>query len=344
MEKNKLRELVEQAKQGSRWAMSQLMEEYKHPVQGTCRAVIRDEAEADRLAQEAFQTAFDRISELGCADDFLPWVTQIAKEKCGGMRVSTGSALERKKPTGLRRQEKSTALSTGGEPNALSTDVKYPQTAQNVPAKKKSPLAGILIAAAALLVVALLAGVAVLFAGRKNLPVTGDSGETMVEYIFVSDDDALRAYAEFFDSNYSTGSDKVCFADVTGDGAEEMLVIQRPNNEESWLHIYNIRSGSVKEIYNVDENGPLESMGIVALCEYDGRQCLYERVVYSWTENGSYEEAIFYLDENGKRITLEEWNEETDAEPLVTSIFHFSDFEEIRNLGVWARDAFAAAE
>lgn len=342
MEKNKLRELVEQARMGNKWAMSSLFEEYKHPVRGVCRTMVHDQTQAERIADEAFDKAFNQLGELDKPEDFLPWVTQIAREKCGAIRISTGTALKTNKQTALRKAEKSTALDKHRKGGALSTDVIYPQTAAAEPAGRKSKTAGIIIAVSAVIVLALAAGVAVLFFGRRDLPAIEAPDGELLEYIFVSDDNVLRGYAEFFDSHYSVDDDKVCFADVTNDGREEMLVIDRPNNEESWLYIYTLGSGRVEEIYNVNDNGPLESMGIVALCEYEGKQCMYERVVYSWTENGSYEESIFYLDENGGRVELARWDETTDAEALTTGIFHFNDFDEIRNLGVWAQDAFVA--
>jgi len=342
MEKNKLREHIEQAKMGNYRAMDSLSAEYKQQVLGACRSMIRDEAEAERVTAETFRTAFDRLGELDNPGDFLPWVTQIAREKCGGMRVSAGTSVEKKTEKRLSSVGKSGTLQKAEGSGALSADVIYPQNGQAAPAKKKSKAAGIIVAVSALLVLALAAGVAVLFAGRDRVQPVVSAADAQEDYAQIPAGDAFRAYADYFGKNYSVDDDKVLFCDVTNDGQKEMLVIECPNEQESYLYIYTASRGRVREIlsYNVDEYGTLESMGVVGLCEYKSKQCIYERLVYGWTESGGYDETIFYLNENGEREVLAYWNQYDDPKPLDTGEFHFTDFDEIRRLGMWAGDAF----
>ena len=335
MEKNKLRELVEQAKMGNRWSMSTLTEEYKQQVRGVCRSMIADETRADLMAHEAFQTAYDRLSELDNPEDFLPWVTQIAREKCGAMRVTKGTALEKKQEKRLSKAEKKTALAKPDKSGAPAVTMPVEQP------KKKSKAAGIIVGAAALLVLVLLAGVVALFVGRKPQPEAVVSEADVPEFTIVSDEDALEEYEEIFEKCFNYNEDKVYFADVTGDGTEELFVIDCSQSEGTKLFIYSYSSkGSPRKLYELEGFDTIESMGMVGMCEYEGKQCIYELQVYGNTPTGGYYESIFCFDNEGNRDVRAYWTDKTHPEAHGIGSYNFNDYRDIRKEGEWAYKFF----
>ncbi|MBE6758614.1 MAG: sigma-70 family RNA polymerase sigma factor [Ruminococcaceae bacterium] len=343
MEKNKLRELVEQAKMNNRGAMDQLTAEYRQQVIDSCLAMSRDRDEAAKIAQDSFRIAFERLGELDSAENFLPWVSLIARGRCGtgtGTGASTGTGLKKFEGLATTGQPgQSGQLSCPDAPGALSTDAPahIPITLGGSKPKKGK----IVAAVSALLALALIAGTAYVMLSRGKDRQTADQSGVSWSAAEVNGSELHQAYAEFFDRTYNAMKDKVLLTDVTDDGSDELLVV-RTDDAGTKLNIYTIDAdGRLMELYNVDEYGDLESMGSVGLCEYEGKQCIYEFVLPTWAgEDAQYTETIFYFDENGERVPLAYWDETIDRVPLDTGSGHFAEFSDVRREADWAKDAF----
>lgn len=340
MEKNRLRELVEQAKMGNRMAMSSLMAEYRQHVAATCRSVIADEDAVGKITGEVFDTAYERLGELKQPEDFLPWVTQIAKDRCGAIRVSEGAAIAAAGTTALDRAPSgSSALSVPQQAGGLTV----PSPSPAAPAKKKKKWW--IAAVAAVAVLALAGGAAALFFGRSAPAADGGSaGEDWLDSQ-PTDSAVAETYAEHFSSLYDVNEDMVVLCDLSGDDVGEMLVLDCSGHDESRLNIYTILpDGTVSRIYDMDETGPMESRYVIGLCRYDGQQCLYELQVDGWTPESTYTETVFCFDDSGSKVIMEQW-EGSMAEPdTAMGQFNFSDYEDIREVVRWAYVAFEGEE
>lgn len=339
MEKNKLRELVEQARMGNRMAMSSLVAEYRPHILGTCRSVICDEASAQSITNQVFDSAYERLSELKQPEDFLPWVTRIAKDKCGAVQLRQNTSPAKAGTTALDRTDGKDSLAVPGQAGGLQTAAQPGELAPvSASGKKKKAWIAVASVAAALV---LLAGTAAILFTRGNPSAGKETGLPGWLDTQSTDLDTADAYEEFFESTYDVNEDMLILCDVTADGSGEMLVLDRHNSDESRLNIYTLLAdGTVQRIYDMDKAGSMEAQYVIGLCEYEGKQCIYELQVDGWTGDSAYTESIFCLDSGGNRIVLEKWEGSMSEPGPMMGEFNFSRYEEIRDIVKWSYAVF----
>src|SRR5262249_49690258 len=71
-------QIVERVCDGNIEFFEILLRRYNQRVYRTARSVLRNDAEAEEVAQEAWVRAFDRLSQFAGRGRFASWVTQIA--------------------------------------------------------------------------------------------------------------------------------------------------------------------------------------------------------------------------------------------------------------------------
>ena len=87
-----LKELVHKAAAGDRAAFEELYRETCRSVYFTCLNILKDEQEAQDIAQDVYLTAFEQLSTLEDADKFKSWLHRIAANK-------SIKRLQKKKPS-----------------------------------------------------------------------------------------------------------------------------------------------------------------------------------------------------------------------------------------------------
>ena len=112
-------------------------------------------------------------------------------------------------------------------------------------------------------------------------------------------------YREYFYTRFDD-SDHVVLADVTGDGCEEMLVVD-PDGFEINGYVFTVASEEVKEIYT-NSGSSVHAGGFYGwyLVERDGGYCLGEEGFGMWQGVGILSFTQYTLDENGNKTVVEE--------------------------------------
>ena len=87
-----LKELVHKAAAGDRAAFEELYRETCRSVYFTCLNILKDEQEAQDIAQDVYLTAFEQLGTLEDADKFKSWLHRIAANK-------SIKRLQKKKPS-----------------------------------------------------------------------------------------------------------------------------------------------------------------------------------------------------------------------------------------------------
>ncbi|MGN0624275.1 MAG: RNA polymerase sigma factor [Oscillospiraceae bacterium] len=82
MEKEQIKNLVLQARQGDKKAFGQLYSETGRAVYFNCLKLVGNEQEAQDIMQETFMTALEKLDDLKFPENFSPWVNRIAINKC----------------------------------------------------------------------------------------------------------------------------------------------------------------------------------------------------------------------------------------------------------------------
>jgi RNA polymerase sigma-70 factor (ECF subfamily) len=76
------KQLVARAKKGDRGAFEQLVLAHQAGLRQFCRLLLRDDAEADDAAQEAFFKAYQKIAQFNGKGTFKSWLLGIAANHC----------------------------------------------------------------------------------------------------------------------------------------------------------------------------------------------------------------------------------------------------------------------
>jgi RNA polymerase sigma-70 factor (ECF subfamily) len=71
-------ELVERARGGNHWAEEMLYRRHSAFIVGLCTRLLRQPNEADDVVQDAFVSAFERLSQLHETSQFRSWLASIA--------------------------------------------------------------------------------------------------------------------------------------------------------------------------------------------------------------------------------------------------------------------------
>lgn len=82
MEKEKIADLVLQARRGNKNAFGQLYSETGRSVYFNCLKLLGNVQEAQDITQETFITALQKLDGLQFPENFSPWVNRIAINKC----------------------------------------------------------------------------------------------------------------------------------------------------------------------------------------------------------------------------------------------------------------------
>lgn len=101
------RELVERATQGETAAFAELVHRHATLAYAVARWRVRDQATAADVVQEAFATAFERLSRLREPDRFGPWLRKLVVAEC--------ARLAREERRASRRVAELSALADGAE-------------------------------------------------------------------------------------------------------------------------------------------------------------------------------------------------------------------------------------
>jgi RNA polymerase sigma-70 factor, ECF subfamily len=75
-------EWIERCLRGEERAYAQLVQRYERMVRSVVRRLIVSDAEVDDLAQAAFVTAYENLSQYNADARFSTWLCQIALNKC----------------------------------------------------------------------------------------------------------------------------------------------------------------------------------------------------------------------------------------------------------------------
>jgi RNA polymerase sigma-70 factor, ECF subfamily len=71
-------ELVERVLRGEKLLFELLMRKYNQRLFRACRAILRDDAEAEDVAQDAYVRAYEHLSQFEGRASFSTWLTRIA--------------------------------------------------------------------------------------------------------------------------------------------------------------------------------------------------------------------------------------------------------------------------
>lgn len=130
----------------------------------------------------------------------------------------------------------------------------------------------------------------------ENVTVT--TPEKPVEQTNLSGDQ--KAYYDYFCSNYGN-DDLVCFADVTHDGKDEMIVGDMTMNQQSLL-VFTIKNGQVKKIY--EYGGLFQFRATYFLTSTSGQCNLVEEFRGIWQGSGTAAIKEFYLTDSGEEVVV----------------------------------------
>ena len=154
-----------------------------------------------------------------------------------------------------------------------------------------------------------------------------DSEADMNETTALKNEDIKALYKAFFLNKHET-EDKVCLADVTHDGIDEMIVVHRMENQDIEGYVYTVKDGQVSKIYE-KRGAEVHAGGFFAwYLVYKGDYYnLSEEGFGMWQGMGEVDYTEYYLSEEGDR---------TD----VYSMMCPSDDSEIDEAGYVKDDAF----
>ncbi len=82
MNENQLRQLVEMVRCGDQKAFNDLYNATKNSVYFICVGMLKNEEDAKDIMQETYFTAYNYLYQLNDGGKFLPWINQIAANKC----------------------------------------------------------------------------------------------------------------------------------------------------------------------------------------------------------------------------------------------------------------------
>lgn len=82
MKDKQIKKLVEAMEQGDNKAFERLYNETSRTVYFICLSFLNNEQDAQDVMQEVYITAYNKISQLQDKDKFVPWINQIAVNKC----------------------------------------------------------------------------------------------------------------------------------------------------------------------------------------------------------------------------------------------------------------------
>ncbi len=82
MKEYEIKELVEQMEQGIQSAYESMYKETSKGVFFICMSFLHNEEDAKDMMQETYLTAYKKISQLKEKEKFVPWLNQIAVNKC----------------------------------------------------------------------------------------------------------------------------------------------------------------------------------------------------------------------------------------------------------------------
>ncbi|MDE6024612.1 MAG: sigma-70 family RNA polymerase sigma factor [Lachnospiraceae bacterium] len=82
MDENQIRQLVEGVKQGDQASFEMLYMVSSRAVYFICVSFLGNEEDAKDVVQEVYVTAYEKIYQLNDGGKFVPWINQIAVNKC----------------------------------------------------------------------------------------------------------------------------------------------------------------------------------------------------------------------------------------------------------------------
>lgn len=75
-------ELIQQTLDGDQSGFASLIERYQPQILALCHAWISNPQDAEELAQDTFLCAYQKLEKLRDREKFLPWLSQIARNRC----------------------------------------------------------------------------------------------------------------------------------------------------------------------------------------------------------------------------------------------------------------------
>ena len=82
MKEEQIKQLVEQMEKGDQTAYKAMYEETQKGVYFICISFLHNEEDAKDAMQDTYLTAFKKLSQLREKEKFIPWLNQIAVNKC----------------------------------------------------------------------------------------------------------------------------------------------------------------------------------------------------------------------------------------------------------------------
>ncbi len=82
MDEKQIKEIVELVKQGNQQAFEDLYELSKKSVYFICISLLNSEEDAKDVMQDTYLTAYNNLYQLNDCSKFIPWINQIAVNKC----------------------------------------------------------------------------------------------------------------------------------------------------------------------------------------------------------------------------------------------------------------------
>ncbi len=82
MKDKQIKKLVEAMEQGDNKAFEKLYNETSRTVYFICLSFLNNEQDAQDVMQEVYITAYNKVSQLQDKDKFVPWINQIAVNRC----------------------------------------------------------------------------------------------------------------------------------------------------------------------------------------------------------------------------------------------------------------------
>lgn len=82
MKDKQIKKLVEAMEQGDNKAFEKLYNETSRTVYFICLSFLNNEQDAQDVMQEVYITAYNKVSQLHDKDKFVPWINQIAVNRC----------------------------------------------------------------------------------------------------------------------------------------------------------------------------------------------------------------------------------------------------------------------
>jgi len=131
-----------------------------------------------------------------------------------------------------------------------------------------------------------------------------DNAADMNETTALKKEDIKALYKAFFLNKHET-EDKVCLADVTHDGIDEMIVVHRMENQDIEGYVYTVKDGQVSKIYE-KRGAEVHAGGFFTwyLVDKGDHWNLAEEDFSMWQGMGSVGYTEYYLSEDGDMIDV----------------------------------------